>query len=383
MVVLLPRLTGPVAEARVRTFLDTGPQNWAEFNARELPEAIRFAATGGTRITEHQLQALREKLKALASKCGFGVGSLGRGAFAQFDAETAAWIAQDDLFDSGEAMRDDMWNFVGAVLAPDIVHWRFGTALERYLGGVRNTFQRLWMRGRALDRGVDHPRRWQLLDELTEDALVQITERPSIGGDPALALAIGEAWLRAANHHGKPAMESVMRRAVLHIRIRNEIRALGELPATELTTLLDRAFGMSVSESQDSVIPAAGSNSAQPARMLGEVESAKVGIRETESGKNAMSLERALGRINIEAELRGWLSPKSRAAITDLKGGILQLQARERKALEYLLKRLSASSVLGAEINQVRIAISSRSSTVDAAEDPRPRSSRWAIWRAR
>lgn len=383
MVVLLPRLAGPVAEASVRRFLDTGPQNWAEFNARELPEAIRFAATGGTQITEHQLQALREKLKALASKCGFGAGSSGRGAFAQFDAETAAWIAQDDVFGSGEAMRDDVWNFIGAVLAPDIVHWRFGAALERYLGGVRNTFQRLWMRGRALDRGVDHPRRWQLLDELTEDALVQITERPSIGGDPVLALAIGEAWVRAAKHHGKPAMESVMRRAVLRIRIRNEIRALGELPAADLTTLLDQAFGTSVSDSQDNEIPAASSNSAQPVRVPGDVESPKVGIRETESEKNAMLLEKALGRINIEAELQGWLSPKSRAAIADLKRGTPRLQTRERKALEYLLKRLSDSSLLSAEINQVRTAISSRSSVVDAAEDPRPRSSRWAIWRAR
>ena len=50
------------------------------------------------------------------------------------------------------------------------------------------------MRARALDRGEQHPRRWQLLEELTEDALVQITERPSIGADPVLARAIAEAW---------------------------------------------------------------------------------------------------------------------------------------------------------------------------------------------
>ncbi|WP_287375302.1 hypothetical protein [Mesorhizobium sp.] len=383
MVVLLPRLAGPVAEAIVRRFLDQGPENWAEFNARDLPEGIRFAATGGTRITDHQLQALREKLKALATKCGFGVGSSGREAFARFDAEAAAWIAQDEVFGSGEAMRDDMWNFIGAVLAPDIVHWRFGTALERYLGGVRNTFQRLWMRGRALDRGVDHPRRWQLLDELTEDALVQITERPSIGGDPVLALAIGEAWLRAAMHFGKPAMESVMRRAVLRIRIRNEIRAYVELPPADLTTLLDQAYGTPISESEATKIPAAVSNSSQAARKPSDIGSEQVRIREIETGEIAISLERALGRINIEAELRGWLSPKSRAALADLKRGSSELQARERKALEYLLKRLSDSSVLSAEINQVRTAISSRLSTVDMADDPRPRSSRWAIWRAR
>lgn len=383
MVVLLPRLAGPVAEAIVRRFLDQGPENWTEFNVRELPEAIRFAATGGTRIADHQLQALREELKALAGKSGFGAGSSGRGAFAQFDAEAAAWIAQDEVFGSGEAMRDDMWNFIGAVLAPDIVHWRFGAALERYLGGVRNTFQRLWMRSRALDRGVGHPRRWQLLDELTEDALVQITERPSIGGDPVLALAIGEAWLRAARHYGKPAMESVMRRAVLRIRIRNEIRAFAELPPADLITLLDQAFGTPISESEATEIPAAVSNSEEAARRPRDMESEQVAIREVESGEGAISLGKAVGRINIEAELRGWLSPKSHTALADLKRGSPELQTKDRKALEYLLKRLSDSSVLSAEIDQVRTAISARLSTGDAADDPRPRRSRWAIWRAR
>lgn len=381
MVVLLPRLAAPVAEAVVRRFLEQGPENWAEFNARELPEAVRFAATGGTRITDHQLQTLREGLKALATRCGFDTGSSGRSAFAQFDAEAAAWIAQEEVFGSGESMRDDIWNFIGTVLAPDIVHWRFGTAVERYLGGVRNTFQRLWMRGRALGRGVGHPRRWQLLDELTEDALVQITERPSIGGDPVLALAIGEAWLRAAGHHGKPAMESVMRRAVLRIRIRNEIRSFAELPPAELATFLDQAFGTPVSESGAFEIPAALPNSEQAARRPRDPESEQVGSREVQAG--AISLEKALGRISIEAELRGWLSPKSRAALADLKRGSPELQTKERKALEYLLKRLSDLSVLSAEIDQVRAALSARLGTLDPADDPRPRRSKWAIWRAR
>lgn len=241
MVLLLPRLPEPAAETIVRRFLEEGPGRWPGFNAHDLPEAVRFAATGGTRISSHQLKHLRQGLEALARKCGFGASSR-RSALAQFDAEAAAWIATEDIFASGESLRDDVWNFVGVGLAPDIVYWRFGSALERYVGGVRNTFQRLWMRGRALDRGADHPQRWQLLEELTEDALVQITERPSIGGDPLLALAVGEAWMRAARHHGKAAMEPIMRRAVLRVRIRNEIRSLAELPAEDLKTLLDEAF---------------------------------------------------------------------------------------------------------------------------------------------
>lgn len=384
MVVLLPRLPGPAAEATVRRFLDQGPENWPGFNARDLPEAVRFAATGGTRITDHQLTSLRDGLEAAAQKHGFGATS-GRGALALFDAEAAAWISQADIFGSGEALRDDVWNFVGAVLAPDIVHWRFGTAQERYLGGVRNTFQRLWMRGRALDRGADHPCRWQLLDELTEDALVQITERPSIGGDPILALAVGEAWLRVARHHGKAAMEPLMRLAMLRIRIRNEIRALAELPTTDLSQLLDQAFGTPVSKPGANEIPASVSNAAQTGQAPRGTDSEQVRIVEAATGEFALSFGEAVDKIDAEAERRGWLSPKSRLALDNLRNGAEELGTNERNALEYLLGRLSASSVLGAEIDQVKTAISSRSrsTTADALDRPRPRRSRWAIWRAR
>ena len=236
---LLPRLPGPACERLVRQFLADGPERWPGFNPRVLPEPVRFAATGGTPAGEEQLGALRSGLEQIARMHGLEAGA-GRMALAAFDRDASAWLADAEFFATGEALRDDVWSFVGAVVAPDIVHWRFGAAPERYAGGIRNTFQRLWM----LDRGYKHPERWQLLSQLTEDALVQITERPSIGSDPVLALAIGEAWCRAADVHGRSAMEDVMRRAILQIRIRNEIRSLAELPADELGRFLDEAFGI-------------------------------------------------------------------------------------------------------------------------------------------
>lgn len=384
MVVLLPRLPGPAAEAIVRRVVDQGLDNWPGFNSRELPEAVRFAATGGSRITDHQLRRLREALEGLAREHGHGAGS-GRVAFAGFDAEAAAWIAQENIFASGEALRDDVWNFVGAVLAPDIVHWRFGTALERYVGGVRNTFQRLWMRGRALDRGVDHPDRWLLLEELTEDALVQITERPSVGGDPILALTIGEAWLRASKYYGKTAMEPVMRRAVLRIRIRNEIRSLAELPAADLTQLLDQAFGTPVSESAADEVPVRSTGSAKGVGEHGVATGERVRVVAGVAGDVGVPLKETVDRIRAEAERRGWLSPKSRSALDDLEKGVAELGMSERNALEYLLGRMSDASVLNAEVDQVKTAISARSETGTAAASgpSTARRSRWAIWRAR
>jgi hypothetical protein len=248
MVTLLPRLPGPAAEVIVRRFLEQGTLTWNGFNPRELPESVRYAATGGSPINEQQLLDFRHQLEGLAQRHGLGSATASQHAFNRFDAEAAVWLAQEPILSTGEALRDDVWSFIGTVLAPDIVQWRFGSAVRRYLGGVRNTFQRLWMRGKVLDRGADDPGRWMLLEELTEDALVQIIERPSLGGDPVLALAIGEAWLRAARHHGRSSMEPIMRRTVLRVRIRNEIRKLSELPGPELVHLLDELFGIPMAE---------------------------------------------------------------------------------------------------------------------------------------
>ena len=243
MVTLLPRLPGPAADNLLRSFLENEPAAWTGFDPDNLPEAVHYAPTGGSKADRNDLLSLRKTVEEAARAHGFGApGS--RAYSARFDAELSASLAKMPLLSSGETLRDDFWTFVGVTLAPDVVHWRFGAARARYLGGIRNTFQRLWLRAQALDRGGRHPRRWQLLEALTEDALVQITERPSIGADSVLARAVAEAWLRARKHHGKGAMEPIMRQAVLRVRVWNEIRSLADLPTDALASVLDGAFGL-------------------------------------------------------------------------------------------------------------------------------------------
>lgn len=70
-----------------------------------------------------------------------------------------------------------------------------------------------------------------------------IVERPSIGGDRRLALAVGEGWLRASERHGRAAMEPIMRKAVVRLRLRNEITALSAIPSETLAKIVDAAFG--------------------------------------------------------------------------------------------------------------------------------------------
>lgn len=233
-VVFLPRLDRLAVDSILEKLKAGSNEEVAIAAVNNLPDAMTFAATGGRPAGGEDFQLLRSGIVDIARKHGYGDTSA-HSASAAFDAEASVWLATLPLLDSGEALRDEVWAFITAALVPSVVLWRYGLVAERFHGGIRNTFQRLWIRGRALDRGPNAEDRWGLLRDLTEDALVQITERPAVGADPVLACAIGEGWVRAAAHYGRGAMESVMRRTIIGIRLRNEILMLahgaGDLPA--------------------------------------------------------------------------------------------------------------------------------------------------------
>lgn len=215
-----------------------------------MPAATGWGAIGGTQIPLARLGELRAEIVDQAATCGFPArGSTA--ARARFDNLVTRVLADFEPLAGGETDRDDVWAFLATVLLPDVVNWRFsGGSAERFHGGVRNTFQRLWMRGWALDEGQDAGiDRWNLVDELTEDALVQLTERPSIGAGPELSKAIARAWLAVSREVGRSRMEEIMRQAIIEVRIRNEIQMLSalELPAinAELMEIFANCAGLS------------------------------------------------------------------------------------------------------------------------------------------
>ncbi len=250
MITLLPRLPVVAGDQMLDDLLiaSNGIQ-LSTFGADSLPGSVRYASTGGSRVTPAQLMYIRESIVSIARECGFAEQ---RPNTSKFDSSIAIWLATCELFKSAEALRDDVWACLSIAIVPDVVHWRFGKSRQRYLGGVRNTFQRLWQRSVVFDRGPDSVDRWEVLTTLTEDALVQICERPSIGGDPRLALEVGEAWIRASKKFGRSSMESTMRQAALRIRVLNEVRSLSALPDLELVSLMDSIFEQaSLSESSE------------------------------------------------------------------------------------------------------------------------------------
>ncbi|MCC2977149.1 hypothetical protein LK533_10755 [Sphingomonas sp. PL-96] len=247
IVQLFPRLDRLAVDALLTVRADDTARPEPILDADSFPVETRYAASGGSPIRHDILVGLRSGLVEIAVGCGFP----DRGSAAdraRFDERVSAFLAQRDELDGGEALRDDVWAFLACVLLPDLVAWRFADRpAERYHGGVRNTFQRLWMRGRILDRGAAAEDRWELLDALTEDALVQITERPSIGSDARLSQALAEGWLRASRHIGRSAMEDAMREAVIRLRLRNQVQLLAELDDRDLEEAVEAFFAQTPS----------------------------------------------------------------------------------------------------------------------------------------
>ena len=241
MMVLLPRLPREATD-RVLSELEVIGVQKLLAGQIVLPPEVTYAASGGSRVSTHELRDLCDGVRGIATDCGWPETDTSA-ARSSFDSKAAAWLATHFLLQGGEALRDEVWACLATCMLPDVALWRFDFKTARLLGGVRNTFQRLWIRGKALDRGEKSgEERWALLNALSEDALVAITERPSIAADRTLALALGEGWVRCAALAGRSAMEPVMRRVILRIRLRSESELLSVLPQDELALLIDREF---------------------------------------------------------------------------------------------------------------------------------------------
>ncbi|WP_193212973.1 DUF6339 family protein [Luteolibacter marinus] len=205
-------------------------------------EHLSFASSGGT-VNRESAFRIAASLRNIASQYGFPSESdtQQRGAF---DRDASIALAQMEELLSGEALRDDVWACLTTVMAPDVVAWRFPSpSPERFHGGVRNAFQRLWVRGVTLDRGEGNERRWELLGCLKEDAMVQIFERPAIAANAPLARAIAEAWLLVKGRFSKGLRELIFRTAIKMIRLRNEIVDLSALEEDGLQCEVLRVFG--------------------------------------------------------------------------------------------------------------------------------------------
>jgi hypothetical protein len=247
---LFPRLTPSRARGLVSLLKIPGNVRIDQL-AQQADPFVTWPGSGGRRVRPDELQLIRESLLQIARDSNFPRRAT-QAQKASFDAQSSAWLIESGLLPVGEALRDDVWTYICTCTVPDLCLWRFDSATpERFIGGIRNTLQRLWIRGRAFDRGATSTQRWELLWALTEDAMVQITERPSLGASSRVALAIAEAWYATAARVGAAKMEDLTRTAVRNIRIANEVLYLSALPDDALrSAILGHFTAAEVSQGQ-------------------------------------------------------------------------------------------------------------------------------------
>lgn len=181
-------------------------------------EAAVYAPTGGTRVEPGVLVAIREAVVAVAKDNGYPDGG-SVSARANFDCLAARVLYELMAIHPGEASRAEVWSFLTCLVLPDVAVWRFPGSenRNRFTGGARNTFQRLWWRSEALlDPAHDDP--YHLLEVLNEDALVQIMERPILRASGKLARSMARCFGDEVLFASPKARESGFRLCVKKVR---------------------------------------------------------------------------------------------------------------------------------------------------------------------
>lgn len=209
---------------------------------------VWYAPTGGHKVTGSHLRQLQNSVRELAKGYGYP-GSSSVDEWTGFDASCGGHLHAEMGLAPSEASHIGVWWFITCVLLPDIVRWRFPgngeTALERFIGSSRgmrrNAFGRLWWRAFLLNEpSKDKP--YGLLSMLTEDELVQITERPSLAGSPRLAKEIANAFLRAQDYGRNISRREIIRDGIKRIRRMYSMISFELLEDDELRESIDGAF---------------------------------------------------------------------------------------------------------------------------------------------
>lgn len=237
MTTLSPRLSTEGVDLGFEVYKDSGKAVSADLIA----PYVSYASSGGAQNSAFIVDLSKWVLKK-AEELGFPEQK-SQVAQVKFDRSVAEYLGHIEELRTGEFIRDDTWAYLSCCLLPDVVNWRFpGFNRDRYAGGDRNCFQRLFRRAVTLDLGDESEDRWGLLRTLTEDAFVAIFERGMIAARPNLVRAIAQCWVSHSKLIGRGRMERVMRSAIKLIRFRNVPYDMEWMDEATLHSLVNECF---------------------------------------------------------------------------------------------------------------------------------------------
>lgn len=256
MTILIPQLPAAGAMPLLEAIASADPAELDPGTQLRHPQAFTLP-TGGLPVEDGLLVQLRDPVVAAARDHGFpSVRPAGFLAFELMVAEILAewpplWNGRDP---SGEALRNDCWTFLTIVVLADVAAWRWPSGegspgrkawQGRMLGGMRNTFQRIFRRVMCLDRGPDHPDRWGLIRDLQEDDFSAILERPGLSSNRDIAVCLAEEYIamkRRLQSLGAAARTSVYRQATKAVRAYGVVQPLDLLTAERRSEVVHAAF---------------------------------------------------------------------------------------------------------------------------------------------
>jgi hypothetical protein len=215
-----------------------------ELRARSLTHhpACVYSPTGGNRVEENQIGALRATLQRVASECGYPA-DVGPGDRVAYDRRAASILHRDMRIVPADAAQPGVWAFLTCVVVPDVACWRFPRRTAgRLEGGPRNVLRRLWWRAHLLDSDGD-----DLVSRMGEDELVQIMERPeSVLGNPRMARALAHAHLSVCADVGIGGRMRVLRDAAKRTLRLSAVISLDALDDPSLSRVAEHLLAESV-----------------------------------------------------------------------------------------------------------------------------------------
>lgn len=203
--------------------------------------------SGGYEIPFEDLQAFARQIELLAREQGYPryPDIVCQQAF---DRSVCRLLDRTEFLKKagGDTRRAATWAGLTCLAVPHLAIWRHsaegkGISRDRLHGGPRNFLRRLWLRNAALLlEPCDNENPWVLVDELSEDAVVQIVERPSLASDKRVSCFIGMEWRK---HRRKSMnMEPIMRLVTRRIRATSQTQMLTILDDQKLEQVVAQAF---------------------------------------------------------------------------------------------------------------------------------------------
>lgn len=255
MIYLLPQLPKKTAQDAINAFINKGKIE--ESDILKVYDGMFYAPSENIKVRTVQLDEFRYEILDLSKKYGFGSDEPNR--FRDFEYDVANSLANwkllwENSLPTGEALRNNFWTYLTIVILPDVAIWRWPLPEHgemsnawsgRFMGGTRNTFQRIFRRVLSFDRGKNHPNRFNLIKDLMEDDFSAILERTSIGCNPKIAIALAEEFLlmrKRLSDKNKQIQTLIYRESTKDLTAYGKVQSLDLLEDQELKELISQVF---------------------------------------------------------------------------------------------------------------------------------------------